>query len=36
MKPIDLETSTFIDFGVANNEKILNLKLVIMQKCQIA
>ena len=36
MKPIDLETSTCIDFGVGNNEKILNLKLGIMQKCQIA
>ena len=28
MKPVDVKSSTYIDFGVRNNEKILNLKLV--------
>ena len=30
MKPFDLKSSTYIDCGNENNEKILNLKLVIM------
>ena len=37
MKPVDVKSSTYIDFGIENS-KILNLKLVFMNlnlKCKI-
>ena len=30
MKPSDVKSSTYIDFGVENNKKTLNLKLAII------
>ena len=30
MKPLDVKSSTYINFGIENNEKEPSLKLVIM------
>lgn len=32
MKPIDVNPTTYIDFGIETHGKYLNLKLVIMQE----
>ena len=35
IKPVDVNSSTYSDFGVKNNEKILNLRLLIMHEYHI-
>ena len=34
MKPVDVNSSTYIDFGIENNGKDLKLRLVSMQEYQ--